>query len=285
MSVLLAGYFPVIHAGHLAWFDRYATEKPGLAVFGHDILDSMPRLERDLRALPAGLVARMAETLRIFREVETVTFGRLRKSASEASLVVFPDEGVTREVVSQHLKELPLEKIRFESVFLRWDRMATLNKPIPSGVPVASQEEHLHFMRLAFKEAEKSSDFWRRVGAVFVKNGEVVHMSHNRHLPTDRSPYIDGDPRSNFDAGERTDLSTPAHSEFGGIAELANLGVSTKGMDIYVTTFPCPICARQIVLAGIRRVYFSEGYSVLGAEDLFAHFGVELFRVPFKPPS
>jgi deoxycytidylate deaminase len=46
------------------------------------------------------------------------------------------------------------------------------------------------------------------------------------------------------------------HSEIDAITFAARQGISTKGMILFVTRYPCEACARAIVAAGIERVIF-----------------------------
>ncbi len=83
----------------------------------------------------------------------------------------------------------------------------------------------------------------------------------------------------------RTDLSTAIHAEAAIVAAAARDGVSLRGADLYVTTFPCPACARLIAEAGLRRCYFAGPYSVLDGEDVLRAAGVELYWVDTTEPK
>lgn len=50
------------------------------------------------------------------------------------------------------------------------------------------------------------------------------------------------------------------HAEMDAISEAARNGASTKGGILFCTTFPCHICSRHIIAAGIKTVYFIEPY-------------------------
>jgi deoxycytidylate deaminase len=50
------------------------------------------------------------------------------------------------------------------------------------------------------------------------------------------------------------------HAEMAAITDAARRGVSTKGATLYCTTFPCHICAKHIVSAGLKRVIYVEPY-------------------------
>src|SRR5437870_9308439 len=51
--------------------------------------------------------------------------------------------------------------------------------------------------------------------------------------------------------------------------DAARRGVSVRNCTMYVTTFPCHLCARHIVAAGIRRVVYIEPYAKSLAADLY----------------
>jgi cytidine deaminase len=59
------------------------------------------------------------------------------------------------------------------------------------------------------------------------------------------------------------------HAEMDAIGTAAKRGVAIKGCTMYVTTFPCHICARHIVSTGIERVVYIEPYHKSLASDLF----------------
>lgn len=60
------------------------------------------------------------------------------------------------------------------------------------------------------------------------------------------------------------------HAEMAAITQAARLGVALKGATLFSTTFPCHICARHIVAAGIEEVQFVEPYEKSRAQELFS---------------
>jgi deoxycytidylate deaminase len=58
------------------------------------------------------------------------------------------------------------------------------------------------------------------------------------------------------------------HAEMLAISDAARLGRATKGATLYCTTFPCHLCAKHIVAAGIDRVVFLEPYPKSYAQKL-----------------
>jgi dCMP deaminase len=134
-------------------------------------------------------------------------------------------------------------------------------------------------MAEAVRQAGYSSDWWRQVGAVAVRDGVLLGVAHNEHRPSEYSPYINGDPRNDFSRGVRADLSTALHAEAALIAAAARAGTSLDGADLYVSTFPCPACARLIAEAGFRRCFFAGPYALLDGDTVLRAAQVELIWV------
>ena len=278
-------YMPVIHAGYdrflSMWSRRGAIE---ILVLGRTISDMHPELRKEVRALsPARAVAYLngGGGYPPARVVESEGLAE----AVRGGTVVLPDEDVCRQVVKDfHLRTF--STVKFDKTFLRWDRKwSEQTRPADFQGRVAADETEALLAKLALATAQSSSDWWRQVGAVAVMNGRVVARAHNRHLPTEYAPYLNSDPRNAYSRGVRPDLSTAIHAEAALIAECAKRGQRLAGADMFVSTFPCPSCARLIAVSGFRRVYFSAGYSMLEGEEVLRVAGVELVFVDTEASS
>lgn len=60
------------------------------------------------------------------------------------------------------------------------------------------------------------------------------------------------------------------HAEMAALTEAALRGVSVKDATLYTTTFPCHLCARHIIAAGIDRVVYIEPYPKSLSGDLYS---------------
>lgn len=58
------------------------------------------------------------------------------------------------------------------------------------------------------------------------------------------------------------------HAEMSAIVDAARLGHPTKDTTLFCTTFPCHMCAKHIVGAGVKHVYFLEPYPKSLVSDL-----------------
>lgn len=273
MSKILVAYIPVLHAGYVALLKKYPYP---LYILGKDLMLEFPRMEREVRLLAPEDMKKAIDGLGIVPEV-TILEKKDTGTISEELELIMPDEDLMQYIAETYFTN---HKTVFEKVFLRWDKPITLKESIVDPNRIISQEEFDRDMiKLAFDTADKSSDWWRQVGAVAVKDDKVLFARYNKHLPSAHSLYENGDPRNNFDAGEHLDLYTSIHAEAGIIAEAAKKGVSLDSATMYITTFPCPACAKSIVEAGVKKVLYSRGYSLIDAEKLFNQYGIEIVLV------
>jgi deoxycytidylate deaminase len=59
------------------------------------------------------------------------------------------------------------------------------------------------------------------------------------------------------------------HAEAAALADAARRGVSIRGSSLYTTTYPCHLCAKEIVTSGIERVVFLEPYPKSKAVEFY----------------
>jgi deoxycytidylate deaminase len=72
--------------------------------------------------------------------------------------------------------------------------------------------------------------------------------------------FIDSETLRDSQLMDILEFSRVIHAEMSAISDAARLGRATKGATLFCTTFPCHICAKHIVAAGIDRVVFLEPY-------------------------
>ena len=70
------------------------------------------------------------------------------------------------------------------------------------------------------------------------------------------------------------------HGEESAILNLVGRSVDLESSTMYVTTFPCNLCANKIVQAGIKNVVYFEPYPVEEAKEIFKEAGV--YTEPFE---
>lgn len=269
-------YIPAIHGGYIDFLKQHANP---LYVLDRDLIAEIPKLDRDIRAMEPPEVANAIEGLNIVPFVKVLGKGAIEKFLDRYSHIVLPNDDANRHFVGDHVNQF-VTNVEFVDTFLRWDLSQSLKKmPIEqSEHPLTSQERAL--IELLYREASQSPDWWRQVGALVIDETGDVTLSHNTHLPSpDYSLNTFGDPRSNFDAGESIDVSKAIHAEARLIAQSAREGRTLENAVMYVTTFPCPGCAKLIAESGIKSVSYCEGYSLLDAQDTFAAADISIRRI------
>jgi len=282
---VVIAYVPGILQHYLNFFERH-RDAASLYILSEKLISEFTTLTKDIRALPPRLVKRLLQQLRLFQRVELATpevLDALGIQRTWDPLIIMPDEDVSRELAARHLLG---RRVEFENVFLRWDKRRTLTEAevqYDRRVPFANYVAEL--MGRALAESQTASDWWRQVGAVIVRESKVILAGANRHVPSPHIPYLEGSPRANFKQGEYIELTTDHHAEARLIAEAARKGISLEGTSIYVTTFPCPPCAKLIAYAGIRQCYYVSGYSLVDAERILRAQGVEIIQVEMKSPD
>lgn len=138
-----------------------------------------------------------------------------------------------------------------------------------------------YFMELAALAATRSTCVRRKVGSVIVRDNRQISSGYNgvpvgsKHCDTVGCLRM----AMGIPSGERLDICRASHSESNAIAQAARFGVSVEGATMYVTVFPCRVCARLIVQAGIRKVVFESNYNDDATAAIFAGGGVGLVQV------
>ncbi len=306
-------YIPVLHEGYRRFVESHARGGR-LFVVGPELYEDYRPLAKDIRALGAELVARAIAAWDVCAEVAVLDVEGARALAEQGPCLTMPAEDVSYRLAERFFERC---EVRFDTVFLRWDktRTAQLLEPAPRRVvsgaelyaaleterlaeqasidvtldeaPVdpnaadaeAAPAELAPLIAAAEVAATRSIDWWRQVGAAIRFPDGQLQAICNAHMPHRLSAYAAGDPRANFYKGVALELSTAAHAEARLIAQAARAGRATAGAVLYVTDFPCPPCAKLIAAAGIARVYYREGYAVLDGQDVLESAGVEIVRV------
>lgn len=293
-------YMPVIHAGYLELFAKYPQAE--IAVVDKELLSEEFRsLQKDIRALETKQIINLLQTLLPDRKmVHLASRSEIVSGLEEYQSLILPEDEISQWLEKEYLTKWDPEQIKSDSIFLRWSEAKVKQKQdvVPDEVVTAEKFQREVVAGENFQqkvmtsgkfqqevmgdlvvEAKKSSDWWRQIAAAIFQNDELIAMAHNTHKPLDQNPYIFGDPRANSSRGLAIEVSTAMHAEQIVIAATAQEGVSLEGADLYVTTFPCPYCARLIAYSGIKRVFYKAGYSVLDGVEVMRRQGVKLVKV------
>ena len=278
---VIVAYVPVLHEGYYRLFQKYRGAT--LYLLGREITADYRPLTKDLRALRPELVKAAIDAWNICSRVLVASPDDLRQLVTAKRRLILPDEDVMHDIAA---KNLAGATIAYDQIFLRWDRRRSeAQEHLSSDHPTSTEPRDMSAMTLAATEAGRSSDIWRRVGAVIARSdASLLPAHHNQAMPSDNTPWAVGDPRGNFSQGASLEASLFIHAEASAIADAARHGIMLEGASIYVTTFPCPTCAKLIAAAGLSTCYYGSGYAVLDGQDVLSASGVKLVRVDLELP-
>ena len=137
-----------------------------------------------------------------------------------------------------------------------------------------------YFMDITALVAKRTTCLRRAVGAIIVKdkrllstgyNGAPSHIRHCREVGCMREQL-------KVPSGQRHELCRGIHAEQNAIIQAAYHGVSIKGATLYCTTQPCSICAKMIINAGIKTIYYKTGYADQMSSEMFQEAGVTVIQ-------
>ncbi|OHX65989.1 deoxycytidylate deaminase [Flammeovirga pacifica] len=148
-----------------------------------------------------------------------------------------------------------------------------------------SLEFDIAFMRCAESIAELSRCVRLKVGAIIVKEGNIISMGYNG-TPKGFENTCELELETiNEQTGEKQIVlktkEEVLHAEANAITKAAKSTYSTDGASIYCTDSCCFGCAKLIVQAGITKFYFKREYRDTSGIDLLKKAGVEVIKVDY----
>lgn len=127
-----------------------------------------------------------------------------------------------------------------------------------------------YFMDIAYKVAERSTCDRLHVGAVIVKERNILSTGYNGSMVG--WEHCD-------DVGhlmENNHCIRTVHAEQNAIVQAAKHGTAIEGATMYVTASPCWNCFKLIVNAGIVEVYCGEMYKFEKIEEAAQRSGIKM---------
>ncbi|NLW24127.1 MAG: cytidine deaminase [Clostridia bacterium] len=137
-----------------------------------------------------------------------------------------------------------------------------------------------YFMEITEVVAKRSTCLRRQVGAVIAKDKHILASGYNG-APSGLAHCAEvGCLRENLSIphGERHELCRGIHAEQNAIIQAAYHGVSIRGATLYTTTFPCVLCAKMLVNAGITRIVYQGNYPDNLAKEILNEAKIELIH-------
>lgn len=126
------------------------------------------------------------------------------------------------------------------------------------------------YMEVAYQFAKLSYAERRKVGAVIVKDNQIISFGYN------------GTPNGFNNCCETSEDTTKKevlHAESNAITKVAQSTTSCGGAKLYTTTAPCFDCSKLIIQSGIRKVYYTETYRDMSGIELLRQANIKIERI------
>ncbi|MBM3498542.1 MAG: cytidine deaminase, partial [Armatimonadetes bacterium] len=129
-----------------------------------------------------------------------------------------------------------------------------------------------YFCEICDVVARRATCLRRSVGAILVRDRRILATGYNgpprglRHCAELGGCYRE---QMGVPSGQRHELCRALHAEQNAIIQAALHGVETTRSTLYVTNFPCSLCAKMLINAGVIRIVYRGHYpDELSAEML-----------------
>ncbi|MHB1347281.1 MAG: deoxycytidylate deaminase [Candidatus Humimicrobiaceae bacterium] len=141
-----------------------------------------------------------------------------------------------------------------------------------------------YFIAITKQVATRSTCLRRKVGAIVVNDKRILTTGYNGAPRGVKSCLEIGKcmrQELGVPSGQRHEICRALHAEQNAIIQAAYHGVKIESSDIYSTTQPCVLCAKMLINAGIKKIYYYEDYPDELALELLKEASVELKRLDF----
>ena len=131
----------------------------------------------------------------------------------------------------------------------------------PQAARDARGNRHKYFMNIALAVRLRANCKGNRVGAIIVLDNRIISTGYNG-TPENMVNCLDGgcyrcaNRDKTYKSGEAYDLCICVHAEQNAILAAARFGISTSGSTMYTTMRPCFGCAKEMLQAQIKSVYY-----------------------------
>jgi dCMP deaminase len=121
-------------------------------------------------------------------------------------------------------------------------------------------DRHDYYMGIAMAVRRRANCLGNRVGAVLVLDDRIIATGYNG-TPSDMLNCDEGGcdrcaNRSNYQSGQDYDLCICVHAEQNALLSAARFGIRVENSTIYTTMRPCFGCAKELLQARVRAVYY-----------------------------
>jgi dCMP deaminase len=129
------------------------------------------------------------------------------------------------------------------------------------------------FMEIAYTWAKRATCLRRKVGAVIAKDKQQLTAGYNgapKGVP--HCSDVGGCIREKLKipSGQRHEICRGTHAEQNAVTQAAKFGINIEGSTLYCNCFPCVICTKMILNAGIVKVVYDCDYDDPLSKEILA---------------
>lgn len=150
-------------------------------------------------------------------------------------------------------------------------------------------------MRIAMAVRARANCTGNRVGAILVLDRRIIATGYNG-TPHGFPNCLDGGcnrcaERSTAQSGKDYDLCICVHAEQNTLLQAARFGIAAADAELYSTMQPCFGCTKELLQAGVRKVYYLHPWRYPDAakqyeyERLQNHFPEGVHALPLDDPD
>ena len=138
-----------------------------------------------------------------------------------------------------------------------------------------------YFLKIAMLVAERSTCHRHHVGAVIVKDKQILTTGYNGAASGTKDCLELGCLRDaqNIPSGERHEICRAIHAEQNAIIQAGRHGTNIEDSTMYCTHSPCILCAKMLANAKITRYVTYADYPDETAKELLKEVGIEFVKI------
>jgi len=110
-----------------------------------------------------------------------------------------------------------------------------------------------------------------RVGCVLVQDNKIIAQSWNKVLA--------GLNKNDYETDVLWETDSALHAEARLVGKCVSKGRSVKGLDLYVSTFPCINCAKLLTQTGIKTIYYMADFKENIAKGILETAGIKVVKL------
>lgn len=137
-----------------------------------------------------------------------------------------------------------------------------------------------YFMEVAEVVKKRSTCLRRQVGAVIVKDKQILTTGYNGAPKNLKHCKETGCKREQMKipSGQRHELCRALHAEQNAIIQAAYNGININNSTLYVTTKPCVLCAKMCINAGIKKIIYKGNYPDELSDEILKEANIEIIN-------